>query len=217
MASIAKEQDVSTKITSTQALWGGILFSFLFTLLIWVIRPWLPQVEFLPDAGASWYYWQLPTPTIATRASVWIFYLGHQFAIWYLIYYAQKNKIRYTNGLHKVNIWALAVNAFFIVLHLVQTAVWYDGLAQDTSVFSSQGSVIALLVAVLLMENQRRGLFFGKKIGMGRRVVTENDASYLEKAKAGAGNWGRSVMKDSAYIARKYHGYLFAWAITYTF
>ena len=41
-------------------------------------------------------------------------------------------------------------------LHMVQPQVFFDGLAQDVSIYSSQGSVILLLVVVLLMENRRR-------------------------------------------------------------
>jgi hypothetical protein len=89
-----------------------------------------------------------------------------------------------------VNFWALGVNAFFIIVHFLQTHLFYDGLAQDVSIWSSQASVVMLLVWVLLMENQRRGLFFGKKI---------------------------RFKKELTRAARKYHGYFFAWAIVYTF
>jgi len=85
---------------------------------------------------------------------------------------------------------ALAASAFFILLHFVQTHIWYDGLAQDVSIFSSQGSVIVLLVWVLLMENNRRGMFFGKKLPIKQEIIR---------------------------FARKYHGYFFAWATIYTF
>jgi hypothetical protein len=147
-------------------------------------------VNFLPDAGASWYYWKLPEPTFWSRATAWGGYFLHQIALWWLIYRAQSQKLKYTTGLHRINVIALATNAFFIVLHLIQSHIWYDGLAQDVSIFSSQGSVILLLVMVLLMENQRRGLFFGKKLGF---------------------------LKETGRVARKYHGYIFAWAIVYTF
>ena len=82
------------------------------------------------------------------------------------------------------------MNAFFILLHFAQTHIWYDGLAQDVSIWSSQGSVIVLLVWVLLMENNRRGLFFGQKVPFSKRIIG---------------------------FARKYHGYFFAWAVVYTF
>ncbi len=180
-----------SKATASLVLWAGIAFSALFTLLIWALDFRLASIELLPDTGASWYYWKLPSPTFWTRATSWGFYLVHQFAIWAIIYYAQSyRKHRYTKGLHKANIWALTVNAAFIFLHLIQTHVWYDGLAQDTPIFSSQGAVIVLLVWVLLMENNRRGQFFGRPAPFSKEVVR---------------------------FARTYHGYFFAWAIVYTF
>lgn len=177
-------------LNSSAALWLGILFSFGFTALIWLLGPSLPQIDFLPDTGYEWYYWKLPEPTFWSRASVWTLYLGHQVAIWATIYIAQRNKLKYTKGLHPINVAALAINAVFITLHLVQTHIWYDGLAQDVSIFSSQGSVIIMLILILLLENQRRGLFFGKKVGF---------------------------LKSTGQIVRRYHGYIFAWAVIYTF
>ena len=144
----------------------------------------------LPDQGASWYYWKLPEPTFWTRASAWGLYLAHQISNLALIYYAQTRVRRYTRGLHPVNVAALAVNAVFVLAHLGQTHLFYDGLAQDVSIWSALGSVAVLLIWVLLMENYRRGLFFGRPLPLSEQVV---DA------------------------ARKYHGYYFSWAIVYTF
>ena len=172
------------------ALWGGIAFSLLFTLLIWWAGGRLESIRLLPDQGASWYYWKLPEPTVWTRITAWSFYALHQLSFWGLIFFAQTWVKKYSSRLHRVNFWALGLNAFFIGLHFVQTHLWYDGLAQDVSIWSSQASVVLLLVWVLLMENQRRGLFFGKKVPFPKRI-------------------GR--------FARKYHGYYFAWAIVYTF
>ena len=76
------------------------------------------------------------------------------------------------------------------MLHLIQTHIFYDGLAQDVSILSSQGSVIVLLVWVLMMENPRRGLFFGKRAPLHHDIIA----------------W-----------AKKYHGYFFSWAVVYTF
>lgn len=172
------------------ALWGGIVFSFAFTALIWALAPRLDSIPLLPDQGAAWYYWKLPNPTFWSRATSWGFYLLHQIALWSLIYYAQTRGTKYSGRLHRVNVLALGLNAFFIVLHLVQTHIWYDGLAQDTPIWSSQGSVIVMLVVILLMETRRRGLFWGKKIG---------------------------ALDESGGFWRRYHGYVFAWAIIYTF
>jgi len=172
------------------ALWGGIAFCFLYTVLVWAIGGRLDRIELAPDTGFAHYFWKLPDPTVMSRLTAWGFYLAHQFAIFGLIWYGQKYVKKYTNGLHKLNIWALGVNAFFIMLHLLQTHIWYDGLAQDVSILSSQGSVIVLLVWVLLMENNRRGLVWGKKLPVGKEVMR---------------------------FARKYHGYFFSWAVIYTF
>jgi len=185
-------QPVETRVNRLDraALWGGILFSTVFVALIWWAGPRLEVIELLPDQGASWYYWKLPEPTAVSRATAWGFYFAHQLSFWGLIYYAQKHLKRYSPGLHRVNVVALAMNAFFIALHFVQTHLWYDGLAQDVSVWSSQVSVIIMLVWILLMENSRRGLFFGKKA---------------------------PISKEITRFAREYHGYYFAWATVYTF
>ncbi len=172
------------------ALWAGIVFSAAVTGLIALAGPRLEGIPHLADQGAAWYFWRLVEPTFATRASAWGLYALHQLSLWGLIYFAQTRVRRYTAGLHRVNVVALAVNALFIGLHFAQTHIWYDGLAQDVSIFSSQGSVVLLLVWVLLMENSRRGLLFGKKLPISAQITR---------------------------FARKYHGYLFAWAIVYTF
>ena len=172
------------------ALWGGIGFSLAFTALIWWAGQRLASVPHLPSQGPAWYFWKLATPTFWSHFTAWTFYAVHQIAFWSLIYYAQTHVRTYSKGLHPVNLWAMGANAFFILLHFGQTHIWYDGLAQDVSVFSSQGSVILMLVAILLMENQRRGLFLGKKVSFAKQIGS---------------------------FARKYHGYLFAWATVYTF
>lgn len=171
-------------------MWGSIVFSALFTVLIGMLNYRFDAIMLLPDTGAAWYKWKLPDPSFITRFSAWASYTLHQLLMWYLIYLAQTRKLSYTKGLHPLNVAALLGNAFFICWHLVQSHIWYDGLAQDVSVFSSQWSVIILLVAVLLMENQRRGLFFGKKV---------------------------SLLKETGRVVRKYHGYVFSWGIVYTF
>jgi hypothetical protein len=181
----------SFKFNSGQkAIWIGIVFSLLFTGVIHFAHPFLPEINFAEDSGASHYYWKLPHPDFMTRACAWISYLTHQSLLWFLIWKAQKGGLPYTRGLHRVNVLALAINALFVIWHLFQTLFWYDGLAQDVSIWSSQWSVIIMLVLVLHLENQRRGVFFGKKV----RFLTE-----------------------TAGWVRRYHGYIFSWAIVYTF
>lgn len=177
-------------LKANSALVGGIVFSFAFTALIWALGGYLEGKELLPDLGAAWYEWRLLEPTIWTRLSAWLPYLLHQIVIWGIIYAAQRARPTYSDHLNKYNIWALGANAFFIFLHLLQSHLFYDGLAQDVSVFSSQGSVILLLVMVLLMESPRRGLLFG---------------------------WRAGVPQTAVDIVKRYHGYVFAWATIYTF
>jgi hypothetical protein len=177
-------------VPAQRALGWGLAASLLFTALIAWAGQRLESITLLPDQGVAWYYWRLPQPTFWSHATAWGFYLAHQITLWGLIAYAQRRRPAYSAGMHPLNWLALGANAFFILLHFVQTHLWYDGLAQDVSIFSSQGSVIVLLVWVLLMENSRRGLFFGKKLPLGQAV---------------------------GQFARKYHGYFFAWAAVYTF
>ncbi|MFI6324871.1 hypothetical protein ACIBG8_45620 [Nonomuraea sp. NPDC050556] len=168
----------------------GTAASAALTAVIWLLGQRLHGITLLPDQGVAWYYWKLPHPTVWTRLSAWAGYAAHQLAFWGMIFYAQTRVRRYSTGLHPINVIALAVNAGFIALHVLQTHLFYDGLAQDVSIFSSQGSVVLLLVVVLIMENRRRGLFLGRPAPIGRQVVD---------------------------FARRYHGYLFSWAAVYTF
>ena len=172
------------------ALWAGIAFALGFTLLIWWAGRFLNHDNFYPDSGASWYYWRLPNPTFWSHATAWGLYLLHQFSIWGVIFYAQTRIKRYSLGLQKINILALGINTLFIGLHFIQTHIWYDGLAQDVSIWSSLASVVIMLVWILLMETKRRGLFLGKQVPISQQIVS---------------------------FARKYHGYFFAWATIYTF
>lgn len=176
-------------VRSERALVLGVLAVVALTGAVWLFGQGL-HVVLLPDQGAAWYYWKLPEPTVWTRLSAWLGYAAHQVVSWGLIYYAQTRVRRYSRDLKRVNVVALAANAGFVVLHLLQTRLFYDGLAQDVSIFSSQGSVVLLLVAVLLMENRRRGLFAGRKAPIPAAVGD---------------------------FARRYHGYLFSWAVIYTF
>ena len=159
-----------------------------------LIGPYSEHIQFLPDNTTGWYYWQLPEPSTWAFVTAWLGYGAHQLFHWWIIFRAKQlhgqQGMGYTSGLHPINVLALLGNAFFIGLHILQTKLFYDGLAQTVSVWSSQFAVIFLLVIVLIMENPRRGLFFGKRVPIKQTVVT---------------------------CLKRYHGYYFSWAILYTF
>lgn len=165
----------------------SILTALVLTAVIWLIKDNLAAVAHLPDTGYDWYFWKLPVKEFIPRFTAWGSYILHQVLAWFLIFKLTKTK---GNARFKYNIAFLMVNLFFSVWHIAQTHIWYDGLAQDVPVWSSQGSVIVMLVLVLIMENSRRGLFFGKKVPLPAEAV-------------------KSV--------RKTHGYIISWAVIYTF
>lgn len=179
----------ATTVYPFNILWGVLACVAIMSLIIG-LAPYHEGITFPPDQGATWYIWQLPDPSVWTRLAAWGGYALHQVTIWGLIYYAQSRRFKYVKGLHSVNLIALAANAGFIGLHILQTKITYDGLAQDVHIFTSLGSVLLMLVMILIMENQRRGLAFGKKLPM---------------------------MEALTRGLRKYHGYYISWAIIYTF
>ena len=76
---------------------------------------------------------------------MWTLYAAHQIAVWVLISRLKNQPLLKKGRIGRLNFWLLIVNALFIVLHLLQTAFFYDALAQFVPVMSSQGSVIVML------------------------------------------------------------------------
>jgi hypothetical protein len=170
--------------------WWGLLGCAGLMGVILAMGPYSEGLVLEPDRGDMWYFWQLAEPTVLTRLAAWVPFSLHWIAMWFLISRGRSERPKYVFGLHSFNLWAIAVNTFFILLHIVQTKVFYDGLAQDTHEATSMGSVVIMLFAIMLMENRRRGLVFGKKF---------------------------KFMFEAGDTVRRYHGYYFSWAIIYTF
>lgn len=175
-----------------KTFWTGIIISLGFVGIIGLLGYRLDSIELLPDTGYSWYYWKLPTKEFWPRMTAWAFYVGHQVMVWLFIWQAQHGERSQRAAKRKA---LYITNIVFVALHILQTHLWYDGLAQDVPVMSSQGSVIVMLVLILIMETPRRGLFFGKM-------------KFLNKDK---------LFKTSISLIKKYHGYFIAWALVYTF
>jgi len=137
------------------------------------------------------YRWIAATPHPAQRWLAWSGYLVHQLASWGCIYAAQRQQLRYTTALRRLNWITLAVNAGGVALHYLQSHYTYDGLARDVPEGSALGSVAFILMMALALEAPRRGLFFGNR-------------KLLPPA-------------ELVRFARKFHGYIFSWAATYNF
>lgn len=142
--------------------WWALLFIAIVMGLIMLLGPW-ESFELQPRAFMFDYPWKLPDPSVFSRSVVWTLYACHQVGIWYLIRKAQSQNLKYVKGLHSINVQALLLNAVFICLHIVQTRLTYDGLAQDVPEFSALASVALMLFVIIIMENDRRGVFFGKR------------------------------------------------------
>ena len=169
-----------------------LLFSLAMVAATRLVTPALArfQATLLPDTGAAWYYWKLPHPAFWATVSMWVLYLAHQISVWWLIARLKSQPRLPAGRIGRYNLLLLVVNAAFILLHLLQTALFYDGLAQYVPVWSSQFSVIVMLVMMLILLNQRRGLFFGRKVALPPLGVS---------------------------TTQRVHGFYIAWAIVYTF
>lgn len=176
-----------------RALGLAIGASLGFSALIWFANAELAGFALAQrePGGPRIYPWQLADPGFWSHATAWTGYALHQVVIWALIWRAQHGGLRYTDRLKPINLTMLGVTAGFIVLHFVQTQLFYDGLAQDVPEWTAMWSVILLLLIVILMENRRRGIALGR-------------------------TWGGFV-REAGDVARRYHGYYFAWATIYTF
>jgi len=172
----------------SKALAASVAASFGFTALIAILAPLLATVPHLPDQGPWWYFWKLATPTFASHLSAWAGYALHQVAIWTVVLLMAREK-PHAGRLSPLNIAALAVNGVFIAFHILQTHLWYDGLAQDVPVWTSQWSVIVMLIIILYQFSPRRGLFMGK------------GPKFSPAAMAWTNRW---------------HGLYIAWALVYT-
>jgi hypothetical protein len=186
------------KKTPTFWIWIGLLvFTSIEVLLIFLLEP-LLRVNFPalnPDTGPTDYYWKLNARDFLTMVFTWTFYGAHQASAWILIYWAHMNYRKKTLDSKKIIKYVVSmtiITVVFTFLHLLQTHVWYDGLAQDVPIITSQGSVIIMLAILLVMQNSKRGIFFGRK----------------EK---------KLMRPEVAKTFMTSHQVIFSWALVYTF
>jgi len=177
------------KNPTTAAFYASIGGAILFTALIALLDPLLDSVPHPADQGSWWYFWRLVEPNAWTRAAAWTGYALHQIALWIVVILMMKEK-PHPGKLSRLNVAAIAINGLFIALHILQTHLTYDGIAQDVPVWTSQWSVIVMLVIILYQLAPSRGLVLGKKI-----------------------TW----KPEAARWSGKWHGLYISWALVYTF
>jgi hypothetical protein len=175
--------------------WISVAFGAVMTAVIGIFGYNLASVPHLPDQGPSWYYWKHAAPTFWTHFTAWAGYLSHQITVYiilaaYMIDKRKNKRAGINENLTKYNYAMLLANLFFTLLHFGQTHLFYDGLAQDVSVWSSQISVIIMLVLILVLQTPVRGLILGAKIPLPAREMR---------------------------FLRMFHGIYIAWALVYTF
>ena len=167
-----QEKEKKSTREDLKMLWIAIAFSIGFTFLLSWLGLSLQDPSrfgpFLEDKGATWYFWKLPDTTFWSYFTPWAFYIAHQVIIWMLTWKGmsklQTHKPAWTTKPAKIHYWILGANVAFCIFHLIQTQLWYDGLAQSVPIWTSQFSVIGMLIMILVMENARRGIFWGKKV-----------------------------------------------------
>jgi uncharacterized membrane protein YhdT len=177
--------------STNQYILAGVLVSAALTGVIGLTAANLSGFQIVGNTDIAFAYpWRLAEPNAAARLTAWAGYLLHNLIAWVIIYFAQREKPKFSNSLRWYNWAMITTNLVFVSLHILQTQFFYDGLAQDVPEITALGSVAVMLTIIILFEAPRRGLIFGKKF----------------------------KFKDGfIQIARKYHGYFFAWATIYTF
>jgi hypothetical protein len=149
-----------------------VIFS-LITIVTAILTPMLVTrfYPLPPDSGSAWYFWQLASSTKAARVSYWLGFALHLTAAGWILFKGRQVKPEDKNGITKYNLMMYNVNIVFVLLHLLQTHIWYDGLAKDVPIWTSQGSVIVMLIFILYLMIPVRGLFWGRKFAPPKKML----------------------------------------------
>lgn len=169
---------------------AGVAWALGITAIIAATATTLGRFELVGRTVAFAYPWRLVEVSDPARITAWIGYALHNLAAWGLLAAVQRKKTTFSGSFRWFNWSMLGLHSAFALLHIAQTQVFYDGLARDVPEVTALGSVALLLMVVLAFEMPRRGLVWGR----GRRLP------------------GRAVE-----VLKRTHGYLFTWALVYTF
>ena len=107
---------MQTKNNSLKLILGGVLISAALTAVIGFTAASLTRFEIVGHTVPFAYPWRLVERSDMARITAWLGYILHNLIVWGLIWYAKREKPKYTNNLHWFN-WALiGVNILFALL-----------------------------------------------------------------------------------------------------
>ena len=176
--------------TTMQYIFVGALVAAALTAIIGLTAANLSGFQIVGPTVAFAYPWRLTEPNAAAHLTAWGGYLLHNILAWGIIYFAQREIPKFRPDLRWFNWWMIVVHIIFGLLHVLQTQFFYDGLAQSVPEITALGSVAVMLMIIIILETPRRGLIFGYKFKFKQGFI---------------------------HIVRKYHGYIFTWAIIYDY
>ena len=178
-------------VSCRKAILAGFLFAGLTTAVIALTATRLqPAFTTVGTTRPFQYPWRLTTPDQMAQLTAWLGYSFHNLSAWLVIWLARRQQPSFSDRFNRYNWSMITIHILFAALHLLQTHLWYDGLARDVPEITALGSVALMLMVVLILENPRRGILLGWRAPFSRRLVS---------------------------VVKEYHGYLFTWALTYTF
>ena len=178
-------------VSCRKAILAGFLFAGLTTAVIALTATRLQTAFTIVGPPRPFQYpWRLATPDQMAQLTAWLGYSFNNLSAWLVIWLARRQQPSFSDRFNRYNWSMITIHILFAALHLLQTHLWYDGLARDVPEITALGSVALMLMVVLILENPRRGILLGWRAPFSRRLVS---------------------------VVKEYHGYLFTWALTYTF
>lgn len=147
------------------------------------------------------YPFRLAVSTIPSRWTPWICFVVHQGGQWWILFRAKQAKMRgevqwteAADGWNPYSSAMLKFNVVMILLHYLQTQLFYDGLAATFPEISTLFAGVSAILVAYIFEVRRRGLIFG---------------------------WTPETGKETLYaftaVVKEYHGYLASFGIVITF
>ena len=146
------------------------------------------------------YPFRLAVSTIPSVWTPWVCFIVHQLGQWYILFTAKQAKQRGELNWTPEDTWnpyaqaMLKLNVVMILLHYLQTQVFYDGLAASFPEISTLFAGVSSILVGFVFEIRRRGLIFG---------------------------WTPATGTDTLFeftkVLKEYHGYLASFGIVLTF